>query len=799
MGTTTRKTHRKTYSIVLMLIIMAGAGVWLADARQSEIEHVILISIDTCRADHLSCYGFDRPTTPQIDNIAREGMLFSRAQTPIPMTLPAHCSMLTGLYPLGHQVHDNYRYQLSDTHVTLAELLGQRGFITEGIVSAVVLTEKFGIGQGFANYQDTFASPERIGRESAALACDFISEHQRDSFFLFLHYYDPHHPYAPPEPYASEYADDLYAGEIAYTDQCIGQVIDQLKKLDLYDSTLILIVGDHGEGLGDHNELTHEYFIYQSTIHVPFIIKGPGISAGTICQDTVSLVDIAPTILGFLNLSAPDNMQGVDLSTYFVEDKEPEASRSVFIESLIPTKFGCNPLLGVVGQKWSYIKGDNCELYDLEQDPGERVNLVGLEDQRVRLMDAHLQDLMSKISSYETIENQLLLDSDTRKVLGSLGYVDSSSVVENFTLDDQRKDPKEMIACHEYIWQATQLFNDSQYEQSEALCLKVTSRWPEITSVYPMLMAIGVVTEEPGKIFKYGQDYVKLHPEDELKNSNLATSYLKEDLALNYGIISEAAARLQHYEEAVEYGEKSLSLSSNFSKASIVRNWLALAYFRLGQHQKAFALWEAALREAPDMYGVYENMGDSYYLLGDLDQATANYNRALRLNPGLVQVRKNLQIIANLKKIDQAIAQYVLMSRQKPNDPTIKNQLGCLHFQKGMHAQAADYWRQTIQLKPNWHEPHNNLAKLLATTTDPNLQDTRKALVHAEKAAQLNEFEDTAILETYCSILAINQKYLEAVNIAEKAVIQARRAGNKAQVENFNRIILQLKSKRDGK
>ncbi|MCP4707556.1 MAG: tetratricopeptide repeat protein, partial [Planctomycetes bacterium] len=224
-------------------------------------------------------------------------------------------------------------------------------------------------------------------------------------------------------------------------------------------------------------------------------------------------------------------------------------------------------------------------------------------------------------------------------------------------------------------------------------------------------------------------------------------------MAFNYGIITEVAARLKHYEQAVEYGEKSLNLSSNFSQASIVRNWLALAYFRLGRHQKAFELWEAALQEVPDMYSVYENMGDAYYLLGDLDQATINYNRALRLNPGLVQIRNNLQIIANLIRLDQSIADYSEKLRRSPNDPAIHSRLGYLYFQKGLHSQATEYWREAIRLQPDWCEPYINLAGLLATTKESMLRNPEEALLLAEKAAQLNEFKDAGLLETYSNIL----------------------------------------------
>ena len=336
--------HKSKIALTIIagsIITLVIAGFLLFERNiNKNMPNILLISIDTCRADYLGCYGYNRPTTPQIDDITRQGMLFQRAQTTVPMTLPAHCSMLSGLYPPTHGVRDNLGYSLDDSYVTIAELLKDYGFTTCGIVSSIVLDKKFGTHQGFDEYYDTFypgpdgkPRDERTGQNASDLAQQFLRQHKTNPFFLFLHYFDPHLEYEPPEPFATQFADNLYAGEIAYTDQCIGKVIDTLKKLDLYDSTMIVIVGDHGEGLGDHGEASHEYFIYQSTIHIPFIIKGPEIPAGSVCSDAVSLVDIAPTILGRLNQPIPSHIQGIDLSPYFLGKSPTDQPRQVITDS----------------------------------------------------------------------------------------------------------------------------------------------------------------------------------------------------------------------------------------------------------------------------------------------------------------------------------------------------------------------------------------------------------------------------------------------------------------------------------
>ena len=269
------KGFTKLYVFWVFAVLLAVVAViWIFQCFSpptENIRNVLLISIDTCRADHLSCYGYPRQTTPNIDALAAQGALFENTIAPVPITLPAHSSMLTGTIPPYHGVHDNGEYQLDQSNVTLAEILKQSGFTTGGIISAFVLDSAFGIDQGFDTYNDRFEKErrtvgdisERIGAEASRFAITWLQQHKDEKFFLFLHYFDPHADYLPPEPFASKFARNPYAGEIAYTDHCIGLVLNKLKELQLYDSTLIIITGDHGEMRHEHGESTHSYFIYQ--------------------------------------------------------------------------------------------------------------------------------------------------------------------------------------------------------------------------------------------------------------------------------------------------------------------------------------------------------------------------------------------------------------------------------------------------------------------------------------------------------------------------------------------------------
>ena len=788
---------KKSIAVVTgLVLILAGIGFFLLGRNNdTRISNVLLISIDTCRADYLSCYGFDRLTTPQIDEIARQGMLFQRVQTPVPITLPAHCSMLTGLYPPTHHVRENIGYKLNDSCLTLAEILRQQGYDTAGIVSAIVMDRQFGLNQGFNSYLDEFEPPQRTARDTAELAREFLDDHQGKPFFLFLHYYDPHEPYEPPEPYASQYADNLYAGEIAYTDYCIGRVMDKLKELDLYDSTLILIVSDHGEGLGEHNELLHAYYVYQSTIHVPFVIKGPGVAAGVVYQDTVSLVDIVPTIMGSLNLPLPENMQGKDLSDHFSGYIEPQTSRLVYIESLLPTKYGCHPLFGVVDQNWSYIRTRTPELYDLDQDPGELINVAGQQKQRLRFMETQLQDQISQINLADDNDNQLQLDADTRKHLESLGYIGSIIVVEGFEMDLSQKNPKEMIACHECIEEATSLLLGNKFQEAKDVCFKLTSQWPQVPLVYPILMRIGLATNDYELILQQGPKYFELIPEDVFETKNIDTSSMVEVLATNYSIMTRAAQQLQRHDVTVEYAEKYLNLRPDSSAAAPIRNALAQAYFKLGRHEQALQMWNMILRAEPARADIYQQIGVSFYEIEDLDRTESNLTKALDINPNLAQARQILDSLPALRHLNESVAQLSNLLQKNPNDHDVHGKLAYAYFQKGNHTQAVHHWRQAIRLQPDWPEPYNNLAGLLANTTNPNLKNPVEAVRLAQKAADLTQNQQVEILLTLTMAHTAAKQYPQALEIAQKALKLAQNDGNKTLADSIQRQIDSLKTK----
>jgi choline-sulfatase len=371
--------------IILCCHLAAGASA----AREPVPEKasrpgVFLITIDTLRADHVHCYGYDRIRTPGLDLLAKQGIRFTQAFTPSPITNSSHTSILTGLLPSSHGVSD-FGVPLSATHPTLAELLTKRGYRTAAFIGAVILDSKSlapGLDRGFEFYDNfpehtttksRWGRLERRGMEVEQRAESWLNAHPTGSHFVWVHFYDPHDPYEPPPPYSDIYKDRLYDGEIAYADSALGRFLAYLKKQGWYDGALIVVVGDHGEGLGEHHEDTHGIFLYDSTTHVPLLVKLPNNrEAGKEVEAQVRTTDIMPTILDLLGLPTPENLDGASLRPFFAGTEL--TPRTAFGQTDYPLRFGWAPLRSVRSEGFKFIEAPKPELYDLRSDPGELRN-----------------------------------------------------------------------------------------------------------------------------------------------------------------------------------------------------------------------------------------------------------------------------------------------------------------------------------------------------------------------------------------------------------------------------------------
>ena len=378
------------------LLLAAGVLAHSCAMEPREPVGIVLITLDTARADRLSPYGFGDVAMPALERLAREGVVFDQATTVAPLTLPAHTSLLTGLLPPRHGVRENASAPLSNDHVTLAEILAARGFRTGAFVGSAILNADRGLGQGFQEYgnvsRDSLAQPPSLGggaqRRGAAVMDDAIRWLRKvgDSpFFLWTHLYDPHRPYQAPEPFASRH--DPYVAEIAYADSQIGRLLHALDERALLDRVIVIVTADHGESLGEHREMDHGIFLYESVLRVPLIVRAPGVAPRRVA-DLVRLTDVMPTVLDLLRLPLPA-LDGTSLVDVMRGHGGPELE--AYAESLYPERHGWAPLFSLRSDRFKFIDAPRPELYDLRLDPFEERNIVGQRQSLVAALQARLR------------------------------------------------------------------------------------------------------------------------------------------------------------------------------------------------------------------------------------------------------------------------------------------------------------------------------------------------------------------------------------------------------------------------
>jgi choline-sulfatase len=433
---------------------------------------LVLISIDTLRADHLPAYGYRGVETPHLDRLRKDSILFERAYSHVPLTLPAHASLLTGLLPFEHGVRDNLGYHLdAKAHPTLAGLLKAQGYATGGAVSAYVLRGATGIGTSFDFYEDGVTAPEgsqaasqaqRRGGETAALALRWLQKVKDGPFFLFFHIYEPHSPYEPPEPFKSRYP-LAYDGEIATADQIVGDFLEELRRVGVYDRALVILLSDHGEGLGEHGEEEHGILLYRWALQVPLLLKLPGARrAGSSLAAPVQLIDIVPTVTSLLSLSTPKGLRGQS-----VLDPNRKAAR-VYGETFYPRiHLGWSDLRSLVDERYQYIEGRKRELYDVVEDPGERRDIQAGQGAVARAMEKELFGYPAALTGPGDVAT-----ADLEK-LAALGYLGGA-----VSATGPLPDPRESIHVLQDAKAAFRLAADGRDDQAVTAFRKILERFP---------------------------------------------------------------------------------------------------------------------------------------------------------------------------------------------------------------------------------------------------------------------------------------------------------------------------------
>lgn len=560
---------------------------------------MILISIDTCRADALGCYGAASGATPRLDALAGEAVLFRHVVSPVPLTLPAHSTMLTGTLPPTHGVHSNVGARLGRASRTLAELLAQEDYRTAAVVSKFVLSSRYGIDQGFETYRDDFTGErephfehERRAGETARLAREWLDAHGQEPFFLFVHFFDPHHEYVPPEPFASRFAGDPYAGEVAYTDHCIGEIFDKLDDLGLYDSCLIVVTSDHGESFGEHGEETHGYFVYDSTIKVPLIVKLPGsrgdrshVSRGRAVEDLVGLVDVTPTILARLGIAAPRDIQGEDLSDLLAGRSPQGGRRFRYCESLFPTSLGCDPLHGLVGEEWKFISTARSELYDLNSDPAEEHDRSGIEPELVARLRERLDAILRGCTPLAEDAGGPRTDTKSLERLHGIGYLGAAASVpgRKGVPHEAGDDPKDYVELWNLLVEMLDRREAGKDEEVRELCDRILEIRPGIGIAHEIL---GSLHERAGRL----------------------------------------DSAIEHFRKAVDggYGSELDQAAHHFSLAS--------ALLHSGEMSEAIALLGEAVKLNPYHEKAYCQLGAALSMTGRIEDARRHFEKAIAID-----------------------------------------------------------------------------------------------------------------------------------------------------------------------
>lgn len=746
-----------------------------------KIEHVLLISIDTCRADRLGCYGRAEARTPNIDKLAAEGCVFENVVSPVPLTLPAHSSMVTGATPPVHGVHHNLDYRLDESAETLAEVMRGRGFATGAVVSAFVLDSKFGLAQGFDTYDDRFRRPrvadrisERVGDEAADVAVEWLAEHAKERAFLFVHFYDPHSPYEPPPPHAETFADEPYSGEIAFVDDCIGRILARLRELNRYDSTLIIVTGDHGEMLGEHGESTHGYFVYQGAVRVPLVVRMPGGPAGVRIKSLSGLIDLAPTICSLVGVPPPAQCQGIDLSKCVLSGVEGPEDRSFYAESPTPTKYDANALLSVIASRWKYIRSSRSELYDLLSDPGESRNLATEQPDRVRALERVLAALA--VPSEAIADGRFPMESGDRRRMEALGYVGGAAGESVCEFDPAAPDAKDLIGLHEMCVRLAEHLDRRQFADAEQVADALLRERPDYRESYVAKATIAIDRKDYAAALPFVQKAVELAPDDPTTRNMLGAVLYRT------GRYDEALAC---FSRVISAGEESLSrndrVAAHYGLAEVLES--------LGRGDEALSHFEQAVPLDPDPVRAHRKLAAALAARGRIDEAIPHMQEVLRLSPDETDLRTDLgTLLLRLGRVDEAIAEFRKSLALSPNDAKARYNLGAALARQGEAAEAVEQLRAALKVNENWLEPLAATAWILATHPDAAVRSPEEAIRHAERAATLIREADAAplaeanILDTLAAAYAAGNRFEEARATIDRAIELARQANGASMV-----------------
>ena len=689
-------TWRARWPLVMgFALILAGAAIIPLMLRSANFgstvlahPNVLLITIDTLRWDRLGSYGAAHNPTPVLDRLAARGTRFETAIAHTPLTAPSHASILTGLTPLRHGVRDNGSFVLAEA-ITLASTFRAAGYSTAAFVSGFPLDRRFGFSAGFQTYDDRLPSAERSGRaayterradDTTARAVAWLAASTTNAasssgglppWFLWIHYFDPHAGYDPPQPWKSKMP-TAYDGEVAFVDDQIGRVLSRLAQLGAETQTVIAVTADHGESLGDHGEETHGVFIYDSTLRVPFIMAGPGVSAGSVASVVGRGIDVMPTLLDLAGLQIPERLDGRSLKLAL--EGRPMDDEAAYIESLLSQRqFGWAPLRGMRDARWKYIDAPEPELYEVLQDAAELKNRATEAPRRTETLAEQLEEKL-KAAGTPGAQPGPPMDREAAERLRALGYAAGSPPR---TTAGTRRNPKTGIELINRLERGiAQVRTDPRRAVEDLRAVLVED--PGITVARSQLaVALSAIGDHTGAI-------------EQLRILTADRSASAEDLLL----LSEANRAAGNMAKAAEALQQAAALDPKSPEVALTEGRSFMIARDLDQASAAF---NRALTLSPDNSEALVGLGDIALARGDLTAAGSTFERVLGRDPANADARWRLGLVRGRQgRMEEAVSLLRPVATAKPENGEALVALAAALARTGKPHEAVPYFERAV-------------------------------------------------------------------------------------------------------
>ena len=692
----------------LAFVLLRGRTPNFSRLRDGKDFSVILITVDTLRADKVGCYGNPLVRTPTMDAFAAKGIRFEDCISQTPLTLPSHTTIFTGTLPIYHGVRDNGGFVVPAELETMAEAFKAKGYRTAAFVAAYVLDSKWGLNQGFDTYFDKFdlsrferislGEVQRPANEVMDEALAWLDKNKDGKFFAWIHLYDPHTPYEPPEPFKSEYARNPYLGEIAFADSQLARLSEFVDGQGLRDRLFLVLAADHGESLGEHRESTHGFFIYQAALHVPLIVVTPFKRLqGVVSPGTVGLVDVMPTVCEMAGIPTPAAVQGKSLVPSFFSPGAA-AARLAYSETYYPRyHYGWSELRSFQDGRFKLILAPVPELYDLGKDPGEEKNLVYIEKNAYEDLSARAAAQMEAAGRNALEVDLKKVDEETREKLAALGYV--GSFTGSSKLPGQKlADPKDKIGIFNDLSRAREYGLGGHADEAIKTIQAIIAEDPTIGDAH---FSLGNVLYKAKRFPEAAEAFKKaleLKPDDSFAAINVANCY-------------QAMGR---YDEAEKFILDDIAKGFEDSQLYFLLGNIKVHH---GQPDKAIPYFEKCLEGNPRSASAQNALGAVYLNrdgAGDLARAEERLAAAAAINPTLMSLRYNMaQVREKQGRLDEAADLYLQEIRDAPKSYKALYNLSRVYRQMGREDEELETLRKTIDIEPEFPLPYLHVARIL--------------------------------------------------------------------------------------